>query len=321
MSLPAHSLPALSPTTAWSIIGEPVEHIEAIGDGTRSRVFVCTLADETERVVKLLPRGTGRVEREAWVRATTARITPFCTLSEIVVPYERHGLDADVTVSRRVHAEPMHLALSHSDDSLCLSLWNAFGEGIAALHSVNTQRFGLIDGAGRGSFPSWREAMTAVSHTALDTARQTDLEDLCDSALRSLDALCPCLDEVRAPRLLHGDAQPRNVLVRGPKITAWLDLEFASGGDPLYETAFIARFFNGESPTELRRGVRWREAFAEGYTRRGALDEAPDRTRYYGIVHALRDAEFLLSLSSSTDSAERERIVTAARRALTRWLP
>lgn len=318
MSHPAHSLPALSPAAAWSITGEPVEHVEPLGDGTRSRVFLVTLSDGDERVVKLLPRGSGRVEREAWVRGRLAGCPPFPTLSEVVVPPERHGLDADVTLSRRAHAEPMAAALARGDDRECLPLWSAFGEGLAALHGISPRGFGLLDGAGQGSTATWREAMSAISRAALDLARHTPLDDLCDAAERSLQALAPALDAVRAPRLLHGDAQPRNVLVRGPRLVAWLDLEFASGGDPLYETAFVAGCFEGD---DVRRGVRWLEAFAEGYTRRGALDDAPDRARYYGIVHALRAAEYLSVVGPSLGSEAMARAVSAARGSLSRWLP
>jgi Ser/Thr protein kinase RdoA (MazF antagonist) len=309
---PSMDLPALDLATAWSLLGEPVDDVEPIGEGTRSRVYRVTLSDGGTRVVRIGPRGTGRVAREAWVRARMAG-TAAPTVAAVSVTHPTLSLHADVVLMHELPGASLEAALAGATDEGAERLWCAFGEGLAAFHAVPVEGFGLLDGAGRGAFRTWRAAMEHAASEALRDARATELHDLCDRAEEALARDAPGLDAVTSARLTHGDAQPSNVQCAGGRIVAWLDLEYASGADPLYELAFVARFF--EAPvgggSDLRR-ARAMEGFTRGYTARFtpvAADEG--RLAHYRVTHALRTAEMLRVMD--LDDPQRAAAVAFAR--------
>ncbi len=58
-------LPGLDPTDAATIVHEPVHSITAIGQGIRSRVFRVETEEGLVRIVRLTPKNSGRLGREA----------------------------------------------------------------------------------------------------------------------------------------------------------------------------------------------------------------------------------------------------------------
>lgn len=313
---PSTDLPALDLTSAWALLGEPVDEVEAIGRGTRSRVYRVTLSDGTTRVVRLSPRGTGRIAREAWVRARMIG-TAAPTVAAVSVTHSTLSRNADLVLMQDLPGETLDLALARASDEVAETLWNAFGEGLAAFHAVPVEGFGLLDGAGRGAFSTWRAAMEHTSSEALRDARATELHDLCDAAEAALARDAPALAAVTSARLSHGDAQPANVQCAQGRVVAWLDLEYAAAADPLYELAFVWRFFepsptNDASPRRLAGAV---EGFTRGYTARLATVACDDaRLAYYRLTHALRSAEMLRVMEP--DDPRRPDAVAWARRRL-----
>ncbi len=198
MAHPSRSLPQLGDSEAYALLGEPVEAVTPLGHGTRSRVYRLDPAEGRPRVVRLTPRGSGRVARERAVRALTAGCSDIPTLPEVLAPPAAHGLDADVVVMDLLPGEPMSAALQHSSETDAAVLWHHFGRGLAAMHKIAVAGFGLLDGAGRGGFSSWRQFVEATAEAALDEARATPLVDLCDAAARAIAALASSLDGVRA---------------------------------------------------------------------------------------------------------------------------
>jgi len=96
-----------------------------------------------------------------------------------------------------------------------------------------------------------------------------------DDLMILLDATRPCLATAPQPaRLVHGDVQPRNVLVDGSgTITALIDFEVAGGGDQTEDFALV--------------GLDWQApgfaAFCAGYVEAGGqLDgDAPARVAHH----------------------------------------
>lgn len=301
---PSETLPTLDASQAWSLVGEAVEHVEPVGEGSRSRVYRVHLAEGGTRIVHLSPRASGRAEREAWVRARMAGAVPLVHAS----PAPRTALtaEADVVLMNDLPGSSMARALRGASDELAARLWCAFGEGLAAFHAVPVEGFGLLDGGGRGPFATWRAALEPVVAAALRAARASPLHDLCGAAEEALAACAHALDRVAAPRLVHGDAQPGNAHVFRERITAFLDFEFAMGADPLYELAFVARFFEPApwSHPDARGRLRDMDAFTRGYSARFApLGDDPERCRYYRVTHALRMGEALRDGRGGDDGA------------------
>ena len=317
---PSESLPSLSVAEAWTLVGEAVEAVEPIGMGTRSRVYRIELADGTTRVARLTPRGSGRTAREAWVRRRVGNDPDVPLVHATAVTGVPLAALADVTLMTELPGETLHVALSQATDDVALDLWERFGAGLGALHSLPVAGYGLLDGAGRGAHPTWREAMEAIGRAALDEARSSALVDLCPAALATLQGLAPSLDAVTSPRLLHGDAQTMNVQVARGRIVAWMDFEFALGGDPLYELAYVAPSFDPAAQGLAVEAVTLtarRTAFIRGYAGRSPWpDEAPRRSRCYRIVHTLRGAEYLRVVGPRLTPAARETATEGMRAAL-----
>ena len=318
MALPhpaAAAIPTLDVGAAWGLFGEPVDAVEPLGQGTRSRVYRVTFADGATRVVRLTPKNTGRIAREGGVRARMAGSSVHLPPA-VVVTRSPLVTAADVVLMDELPGRTMAATLAGCTEASAERLWYAFGEQLSSFHAVSVQGFGLLDGTGRGAFTTWRAAMEHQAESALTDARATSLIDLCDRAALRLEALAPSLDRVNAARLCHGDAQPGNVQVVGDHITAWFDLEYASAGDPLFELAFVGRFFERSPwshPSPAVRG-RFMEAFTRGYTARLAPVLADgERLAYYRIVHALRSAEFLRVAMGSLEESARAAAESMAR--------
>lgn len=310
-------LPTLDISLAWALLGEPVDFVEPIGEGTRSRVYRVHLSEGRTRVVQLVPKHSGRTEREAWVRARMAGAAPVLHASR--VPRSTLSLEADVLLMNDLPGTPMDRALREATEERSTRLWYALGEGLATFHTVPVVGFGPLDGRGRGSFPTWRAAVEHLTTAALRVARASPLHDLCDAAEAVLAACSHGLDRVQEARLIHGDAQPGNVHVQQDTIVAFFDFEFAMGADPLYELAFVGRFFESApwSPPDPRRRLRDMEAFLRGYTSRLApLGDDPDRCCYYRTLHALRMGEALTS--SPRDSGDVDAVRAMLQRAIKR---
>lgn len=135
--------------------------------------------------------------------------------------------------------------------------------------------------------PITRQFDSYVDRAARQTARMADLgygthcvpREEIDDLMSLLDTTRACLATAPLPaRLVHGDVQPRNVLVDGSgTITALIDFEVAGGGDPTEDFALVgldwhapgfARFcagyaeagdpLDGDAPTRVAHHVgRW----------------------------------------------------------------
>lgn len=312
---PATDVPALDVASAWSLLGEPVDDVEPIGHGTRSRVYRVTLTEGGTRIVRLTPKGTGRIARESWVRARMAG-TAAPTVPAVSVAHPSRPATVDVVLMADLPGRTLDAALADARDDAAERLWRAFGVGLAAFHAVPVEGFGLLDGAGRGTFATWPDAMAHLALDALAEARASELVDLCDRAEARLAELAPALARVHAPRLAHGDAQPANVLCEGERIVAWLDLEYAMGADPLYELAFVGRFFEPApwAPASERARAGRMEAFTQGYTERFTPVLAdPERLAYYRVLHALRMGGFLRVAAPRFEAARRGEVVALVR--------
>ena len=321
---PLRTLPTLGLTDAAAIVNEPVFGVTPIGQGSRSRVYRVETEDGAVRIIRLTPKGTGRLEREAWVRAQFRTRHPDVPLiAEIAVNHVAIAVAADVVSMAELPGTTMFAAARTLFEPEVQTLYAQFGAGLAALHSVPVQGFGLIDASGRGGHVSWREAFAAIAEAAIEEARVSSLEDYIEPARATLATLGPTLDGAEGPLLLHGDAQPMNIHVHRGKINAFFDFEFASGGDPAYELAYVEPLFEPSPTTNATAAdlLGRRAAFYAGYAKNRVLPpEVPERTRLYRLVHALRGTEFLSVVGPQLAAPVRDETTRAMRASLERWL-
>lgn len=272
---------------------EPVFSVTPMGQGARSRVYRVETEEGAVRVLRLSTKDSGRVEREQWVSQVFAANSLIKLVSCVRVSGVALAAECDVVSMRAVPGQTMGLALRSALPATRRALFKALGEGLATIHAQAVQGFSLVDRVGKGRYASWQECFTAISDGALEELRVSPLNDLretCSALVRDLRAKLPT--EIDAS-LLHGDVQPMNVLVQHDQIVAWIDWEFAMGGDPLYELAYVETLFEYDYAPwvdDHERG-QWRAAFYQGYGVDPLSTQSTQRV-LYGLVHALRSTEF-----------------------------
>ncbi|MDP3277403.1 MAG: aminoglycoside phosphotransferase family protein [Deltaproteobacteria bacterium] len=304
----AHTLPTLTHADAEEILREPVFSVTPLGQGARARVYRVESEEGAVRVLRVSSRDTSRAAREAYVYERFRE--SGCLDQVVVLPAIRvqHGALAqrfEVVSQREVRGQPLGAALRGLLPRDQDHYFAAMGRGLAVVHGHTVTRAGLLQG-GEGSFVRWTQCFETMADDALEALRISPLASLVDPARATLTRLRGSLVEPPSLRLLHGDAQPMNVLVHAGKIVAWLDWEFAMGGDPLFELAYVETLFESgwaSWATEVQR-ASWREYFCRGYGD-DPLARVPAIALQYALVHALRATEFSSVMAPSLAPALR----------------
>lgn len=314
---PSQSLPTLSQVDAEAIVREPVFSVTPLGQGARSRVYRVETEEGLVRVVRLTKTGSGRIEREAFVeRAIEAAglKSAVPVVAAVRVTHVALAKECDVVTMREVKGVALASALRSALAPERERLFERFGAGLCAIHSVSAQGFGLLTTGGAGAFDAWSRCFEATARAALEELRVSPLSELFGRAEDRLASLVQAAAYDGPARLLHGDAQPMNVLAQQGSIVAWLDWEFASGGDPRYELAYVETVFErGWAPwAEDDERARWRAAFYRGYGGDPFASD-PERLRAYALVHAMRSTEFSSVMAPTLAPALREATVRGMR--------
>jgi len=90
--------------------------------------------------------------------------------------------------------------------------------------------------------------------------------------------------------LLHGDPQPRNIMVQGAKITGLIDWEYSRLGDPALDAGWTLFFFS--LYPELN---NYRHQFYNEYITKVKLPEIENRIFFYEVYTASRMMAFAVS--------------------------
>lgn len=317
MQHPSLSLPPLSLSEAEAIVGERVFSVTPLGQGVRSRVYRVETEDGAVRVVRLTRAGSGRIERESFVasaieRAGKKQVVPV--VPALRVTHTELARQCDVVMMREVQGTPLGAVLRHALSAERERMFERMGEGLAAIHSIPVQGFGLLDRAGCGPFASWAQCFEATVRASLEELRVSPLSELYDRAEQRLRTLSARARYDGPPMLAHGDAQPMNILVHNQAIVAWLDWEFASGSDPCYELAYVETVFErAYAPwADESERARWRAAFYRGYGTDPFVHD-PERLKAYALVHALRSTEFSNVMAPQLAPALRQSTVRGMR--------
>ncbi|MFO0559225.1 MAG: aminoglycoside phosphotransferase family protein [Polyangiales bacterium] len=317
MQHPSLTLPTLSSSEAEAIVREPVFSVTSLGQGARSRVYRVETEEGSVRVVRLTRAGSGRIERESFVasaieKAEKKQVVPLVTALRVThTPLSR---ECDVVTMREVKGSALGAVLRNALSADRERLFERMGEGLAAIHSIAVQGFGLLDSAGRGPFASWAQCFEATVRASLEELRVSPLSELHERAEHRLQQLVERARYDGPAILTHGDAQPMNVLVHNNAIVAWLDWEFAGGSDPRYELAYVETVFErAYAPwADEAERARWRAAFYRGYGSDPFATD-PERRNAYALVHALRSTEFSSVMAPQLAPALRESTVRGMR--------
>lgn len=193
------------------------------------------------------------------------------------------------------------------------TLWNQFGTLLKRIHSTSGTLFG-------GPYPT--RAFSSWSHTIiyrLDHVLQSmtnvrlDTRDMA-AVFDSAQARSALLDEIRQPRLLHGDLWLFNLLIeRGPAgahITGVLDADRAWWGDPMADWTMFVLGMSTSPETQAEYKVFW-----NAY---GQPSQTPAAQFRDGIYQAMHIGTALVWATYHQDDATVERGVNDLRAVVAR---
>ena len=228
-----------------------VNTIHPIAGGTVNTVFRLTLADGQQVILRVAPprrnspwnwNETYLMRREHAIQpffAPVAHLMPRC----LFVDFTHQILDRDYMIQQYLAGERWdHIAgeLSSMENDI---LWQQFGGLLKQIHNVEGSIFGLpypgLD------FPSWSQTvLKRFEYTEQLAARAQVIIPHFEEILNIVRLHADVLDEIRIPKLLHGDLWLFNLLVvrdaAGPRITGLLDADLAWWGDPVADwTMFL----------------------------------------------------------------------------------
>jgi aminoglycoside phosphotransferase (APT) family kinase protein len=171
------------------------------------------------------------------------------------------------------------------------ALWRQLAGVARTIHSVRGEAFGLPAPGRR--FAAWSLTVLDWLERCIQDAVDAGLDASEIRAIRDIArAHAHLLDEIAEPRLMHGDLWTFNVLVArtatGPRITAVLDHDRASWGDPFAEWTFHllprratpavqAIFWDAYGRPAPTPAVRFRQQVYEGLHAGNALTDAARR--------------------------------------------
>ena len=151
-------------------------------------------------------------------------------------------------------APGMSLKTLDHDDALIVPFLRALGGAVARLHDIRTEGYGLLDVRPLAAEPLKPQPLCGVHKSWCDylTVRLPEHVGSCvdlgaltvaeAEAVLKLFEVFPTVCPPVPPSLLHGDLGNHNVFGAGGAITALIDWEDASSGDPVFDIAFWATF-------------------------------------------------------------------------------
>ena len=266
------------------LAGREVLSAELLAGGKTNSNYRLRLSDGSECVVRLLSHGDAR--REAHVLSIAAEVAPVPR----VLALGDGWLTLEYVAGRALRHTPQELRLA--------------GEALTRIHEVRFERAGWIEADGSNRPFDFPEGDFTATMLAREDVRAWLGDALADDVAQLMARTRHLQDGLSDPRLVHGDFNASNILVRDGRIAAVLDWEFAHAGTRWMDVGNLLR----HTPPELRKHVR------AGMESGGASlpDDWATRAELVDLSSAL---EFLTSARS--DAFKRE-CVTRVRRVVAR---
>ena len=235
----------LSTQLSCELAGETILAVRELESGlfnntfrvdTASRAYILKVAPAEDREIFFSERSLMRRER------AVARHL------EAAGPLVPRYLAFFAVGGREASLQPLVAGRLWSDEIDCLSaaenaeLWRQLGMFAKRLHGCRGERFGYPEPC--AGFSRWSEfIVSTVEGLAEDCRRLGVYGEEIETYRTVLPRFRESLDQVRTPRLLHGDLWPRNVIIDGAgadiHLAAVFDGERAFWGDPASDWVLI----------------------------------------------------------------------------------
>jgi len=221
------------------------ERAREVGGGYFNSTFVVTTAEGRQVILRVAPAPGAHVypnerslmRREYSVQPYLAPIAPLLP-KVIMADFTHQVVNRDYVFQSFIEGEVWSVVR----DSLTPEELDAIRRQLGAI----ARRVNDVVGTGFGfpapepAFATWSEALLDFLGGMRDELVRLGFpNEAATTLLQWLEANRALFDEIREPRLMHGDLWPANVLIKrtdsGPVITGILDSERAMWGDPLFE--------------------------------------------------------------------------------------
>ncbi len=150
--------------------------------------------------------------------------------------------DREAFLQPLIEGRLWHDVTSSISEEESASLWRQLGEFAKALHSCCGDQFGYP--APFKGFERWSQFIADNVEGMVEDCRRHDVfcEEI-ETYVGYLKHFSKTLDQVKTPKLLHGDLWPRNVIIEGAgadiHLKAVIDGERAFWGDPVSDWVLI----------------------------------------------------------------------------------
>lgn len=269
-----------------------IASVQEIGGGTFNTVYLITLRDQSKAILRLAPPPSANIfwddlalmRREHQIQPFFAPIAAL--MPKIILTDFTHQLiDRDYMVQSFIEGERWEDIEDELTPAENLALWRQLGQIVKQMHTTTGENFGWP--APGPQFSAWSELVIDRFERIAQSMSEAQLDPTDFRAI--LDVVrthTPLLDEIREPRLLHGDLWSFNILVTrhraGPKIAAILDADRAWWGDPLADWLIHL--------LDIRRGepawVKPQAAFWQAYGEPPETTSLRFRREVYTAMHA-----------------------------------
>jgi aminoglycoside phosphotransferase (APT) family kinase protein len=222
--------------------------------------------------------GMNRYSGEKWaydlLRATDVPVPQVVVLdtSKTLVPY-------DTLILTKMPGQPISTGARELTPESRYDIGYSAGQHLATIHSHTFDQFGLLYHLAAGTpNPDWAAYVTDFFRYYQGQVQTLGL--LSADVLARIDVLMlrmqPLFAAVKQGVLIHGDYHFHNLLQQGGKLSAVLDFDWASSGDPSWDFR-IDNQIESEVPGS-------RDAFYAGYTSRRPLPDGHwERVSLYRI--------------------------------------
>lgn len=300
-----------APATAEQIVGmcerafgprARVVSARELGGGTFNTTLLIAL-DDQQVILRIAPAPAAELTwDERWLMRREQQIQPFFAAHAPLMPrvlmadFTHQLLDRDYMFQTFLAGERWDMVADEFTRDEQLHLWGQFGAITKMIHNTVGTMFGGPYPA--AEFPTWSQtiidrlgcALQAMTETRLDARK---LQAVLEIVRRRTEAL----DEIRQPRLLHGDLWLFNILVErgadGPGITGILDADRAWWGDPMADWTMFVLAKSKTSATQPFHDRFWRAYGQPEQTPGSAFREAVYEALHVGtaLVWATRQGD------------------------------
>lgn len=264
--------------------GKEMAEIQEIGGGEYNNTYRITFTDAQKVILRVSPapdkpcpgRGSGLMRKEHYFQPFFA---PIATLmpKTLLVDFTHQLINRDYMFQTFMEGERWSDIVEAPTPEENSVLWQQMGRIARTIHSIEGETFGSPILGTVSTYWSTLVINDLVSVIQNLEAAQVDATDI-KTVLEKAEKHSDLLDEIRQPRLLHGDLWTFNLLIaldqQNPRITAVLDADGCSWGDPMADwTMFLLHIktTEGTIQNEIEGAQAFWQAYGQPERSQGAL--------------------------------------------------